>query len=251
MEYQKAYNRNFEALGYRQINKVTGKTQQAKLTEKQYLVYSYLLSISHWNAERKEDHYYVYKNQFKVKDACEIIGISQPTWRTAISKLKELNYIAEEVNGKCYIIFFPENYIPLHLSIITYLLPYGKELKCGGHIVAVYSVIAQYWRYQFNKNEQCCITENQLRQIFKNRTKHKTDADVRTYEMMLLVFENANLINLKRVGRIYEGNPYTEYVIEHVCTETPPNQLKRASNAPCDVKDILKALENSIEMNIE
>ena len=64
-----SYDRDFEALDY-------GKAQKAKLTAKQYLVYSYLMYMSVWDAKSREDHYYVYKNSFKIKDACAIIGIS-------------------------------------------------------------------------------------------------------------------------------------------------------------------------------
>jgi len=50
------------------------KRKKGPLTEKQYLVYAYLLSISKWNPT--ESHYYVYKNSFLVKDACKLIGVS-------------------------------------------------------------------------------------------------------------------------------------------------------------------------------
>ena len=49
-------DRYFEALDMK-------KRQRAKLTPKQYLVYSYLVSISKWNANKAEQHYYTYKIQ--------------------------------------------------------------------------------------------------------------------------------------------------------------------------------------------
>ena len=247
----KSYNRNFEALGYKELDKTTMQQKQTKLTEKQYLVYSYLMSISIWNAEKKEDHYYVYKNSFKVKDACELIHISQPTWRTAIKKLDQLGYIVN--TDKWYEIYFPERYVPLNLGIITYLLPYGASIKCGGHIIAVYSVIAQYWKYQTNKGEVCEITENQLRKVFKSRTKHSDDADLITYELMIKVFQSSNLMNIQETSKVYKGKSYTPYIIKYVSTETLPKNLKDNSNAPDDIEEILKAIgkENSLEMNIE
>lgn len=50
------------------------KKEKSPLTEKQYLVYAYLLSISKWNP--LESHYYVYKNSFLVKEACALIDVS-------------------------------------------------------------------------------------------------------------------------------------------------------------------------------
>ena len=82
----KSQERLFEALNY-------GKIEKAKLTTKQYLVYSYLMSVSKWDAQDKEKHYYVYKNSFLIKDICVLLNISQPTWRSAIKKLKEKLYI--------------------------------------------------------------------------------------------------------------------------------------------------------------
>ena len=62
-------DRYFEALDIK-------KKQRAKLTPKQYLVYSYLVSISKWNANKAEQHYYTYKNSYVFNDfkaACEWI----------------------------------------------------------------------------------------------------------------------------------------------------------------------------------
>ena len=53
----KSQDRWFEALDYQKKIKST-------LTAKQYLVYSYLLSVSKWNPQDKEDHYYVYFNKY-------------------------------------------------------------------------------------------------------------------------------------------------------------------------------------------
>lgn len=99
------------------------------------------MSLSWWNAKDKESHYYVYKNQFKIKDACEILNISQPTWREAIEKLNEKCMIREE--NKFFKIYFPTTYAPLDIKVIKLLLPYGSKLcsRGGGNIISVYSLI--------------------------------------------------------------------------------------------------------------
>lgn len=76
------------------------KHEKGPLTEKQYLVYAYLLSISKWNPN--EAHYFVYKNSFKIKDAAELLGIAEKTWRNAITALKEKHYISENTATKSY-----------------------------------------------------------------------------------------------------------------------------------------------------
>lgn len=80
------------------------------------MVYSYLLSISKWNPQDKEDHYYVYFNSFKIKDACELLKISQPTWRSAIEKLENLGYIRKYPEQKFFLIDYArESYAPLNI----------------------------------------------------------------------------------------------------------------------------------------
>ena len=112
----------------------------SNLTAKQYLVYAYLMSISIWNAQQKEGHYYVYKNSFTVKDAATLLNISENTWRSAIRELRKQGYIwyecekepeeqednieknsqkklimKEKKGTKYYIINFPKNYVPLDI----------------------------------------------------------------------------------------------------------------------------------------
>ena len=73
----KTTTRNFEALTY-------GEEGGSNLTVKQYLVYSYLLSLSKWDAQKREDHYYIYKNQYTVTQACELLKILLPLGETLL-----------------------------------------------------------------------------------------------------------------------------------------------------------------------
>lgn len=225
----KAQDRLFEALNY-------GKGEKARLTVKQYLVYSYLMSISKWNGQGKEQHYYVYKNSFLIKDACTQLKISQPTWRSAIKKLIETFYIQEY--DKYFIIEIPNTYAPLDIRLIRFLLSFGAAIKNGGNIISVYSIIYNYWKTLHLENETCEITINQLRKLFNS--KHDTSA-LQTYKLMLSLFETYNLIDIKRVGRQFNGNPYTGYVILNVRLNLP-DDIDLDENAPDNIKDILRTL---------
>lgn len=225
----KSQDRLFEALNY-------GGGQKAKLTTKQYLVYSYLMSISKWDAQDKESHYYVYKNSFLIKDACELINISQPTWRTAIGKLKTEGYIQEY--EKYYIIEIPNTYAPLDINLIKFLLPFGGAIKNGGNIISVYSIIYRYWKYSEDNNQACEITVNQLKKIFQVRREAQITY---TYKVMLNLFEFYGLIKVQRIGRQISGEPYTGYIIQNVSLKLP-NQVDLDENGPDNIEDILKAL---------
>ena len=103
------------------------KQQKGPLTEKQYLVYAYLLSISKWNPN--EAHYYVYKNSFKIKDAIEVIGVSDNTWRRAIQALITNHYISENTTTKSYQIYHGIDYAALNINLIKNLVKYSKCIQ--------------------------------------------------------------------------------------------------------------------------
>lgn len=227
----KSQDRLFEALDY-------GKGEKAKLTTKQYLVYSYLMSISKWDAHDKEHHYYVYKNSFLIKDACALIGISQPTWRSAIKKLKEEFYIWEY--DKYFLIEIPNTYAPLNIKLIKFLLPFGAAIDNGGNIVSLYSIIYRYWAYSDSNDKDCEITINQLRKLFS--TKHDKTT-LASYKIMLNLFEYYGLMQIQRVGRQFQGNPYTGYIIKKVELSLPQN-IDLDENAPDNIETILEALNN-------
>lgn len=146
------------------------KKQRATLTHKQYLVYTYLITLSKWNARDKEEHYYVYKNSFVIKEACGHLGITEPTWRAAIRKLRgekisngkiyyTNDYIKDE--GNYYLIYIPKSYAALELDLIKLLMSYGVEMgkdRTSGHIVSVYSTIYNYYEICTNRDMDCILT---------------------------------------------------------------------------------------------
>lgn len=230
----KSTTRNYEVLSY-------GEKGNSKLTVKQYLVYSYLMSLSKWDAQRREYHYYVYKNQFKVKDACEYLGISQPTWRNAINKLIDLNYIREDTENKSYIIRLITPYAPLDINLIKDLVAAGIRIeainKCGvgGNIVSVFSLIYEYCR---RCGGTCEININQLKKIYTSaRTKEATIA----YRFMLGYFHSSGLMNINFITRTIAGTPYTSYIIKDVKTELPKGVNDEI--APEDIEDIFEKLQ--------
>lgn len=232
-EQLSVYQRQVEALSYEDKEK-------SVLTTKQYFVYAYLLSISKWNANRKENHYYVYKNSFTIKNATTQLGISAPTWRAAIKKLCDLGYIEESEDKKVYYIHFPHYYAPMELNLIKFLISFGAAIKNGQHIVSVYSVLYRYWRYCLKQNKDCEITINQLKKLFNTHTNKE---DYLPYKIMMNLFEYYGLIQIKRIGREFEGNPYTAYQILCVNLKAPQN-IDLDMFAPDNIQDIVEALAN-------
>lgn len=225
----KSQERLFEALNY-------GKIEKAKLTTKQYLVYSYLMSVSKWDALDKEKHYYVYKNSFLIKDVCVLLNISQPTWRSAIKKLKEELYIQEF--DKYYIIDIPNTYAPLNINLIKFLLQFGSVIDNGGNIISVYSLIYRYYKFCCDNNQICEITINQLRKIFNTKSSKEV---LTTYRLMIDIFEIYNLMEIDRVGKQFQGNPYLSYVVKNVNLNVSKDSISD-NGGPDNIENIIVAL---------
>ena len=240
--------RRFEALKYENQEK------QSKLTAKQYLVYSYLVSISKWDAQTRESHYFVYKNSFKIKEAAELIGVSQPTWRKAIEKLKEYHYITDL--GTNYQIILKEPYAPLQIALIKHLIKYGKALsktevvdeKTGeitkgevqsGNIIAIYSLLYRHWTVCKNSNQDCCITINQLKSIFKAKRDKGTTM---IYKMILGVFQAEGLMGIDVFSKDGPKGPYPVYKIKWVLLDLP-KAIANEDNGDDRIDDILQNLQ--------
>lgn len=233
MKRTKSLERYFYAIDYE-------KKIKSKLTKKQFSVYTYLLSKSMWDAQTKEQHYYVYKNSFTVTGAADKLKISRPTWRASIEKLKKEGFISEEENW--YEIYFPTDFAPLHRSLISFLLDFSVELN-GGNLVGVYATLYKYWNYRQQNNEKCCISINQLLHLFDSRHDHISG---RYYEIALAIFESQGLMTIQHNNRKFNGGNYIEYEIKFVNTQLPKGFTDN-NYGPSDIKDVVEAIENSLE----
>ena len=204
-------DRYFEALDMK-------KRQRAKLTPKQYLVYSYLVSISKWNANKAEQHYYTYKNSYVLNDVCKDLGLSANTWRSSIKILEEKGYIeiGRDEKGKeiYYKLFIPYSYVALHIDVIKFLLRQQKRFKCGGHLISVYSLLYKCWE----KDSYCEFTLSQVMNTFtKTRTKDTYD----DYRQMLSIFKGSGLMDFKVEQRLYKGIEYNCFCVNQMSLTMP------------------------------
>lgn len=236
-------DRAYESLLYK-------SKRSAKLTVKQYLVYSYLMSISKWNAAAHENHYYVYKNSFKIKDACALLEISQPTWRKAIKILEELNYLRFDEKSQAYLIYQPmKPFAPLDYKLIRELVKIGVSIgklnngEVGGNIVSVYSLLYSYW--QSCQDEPCNITVGQLKQIY---TVARTAEATLAYRAMLGYFHSAGLMDIQFHTGEKCGKTYIYYTIKNVRTSLPA-EYEEDETAVDDINTILEIL-NSDKLDI-
>ena len=220
------------------------KKEKGFLTEKQYLVYAYLLSISKWNVN--EHHYYVYKNSFLVKDACALIGITQPTWRKALKKLEAERYIKINTEKRYYQLFFDVSWAKLDLSLIKFLVKYSYNLqdKIGGILPSLYGVICRYWTLQHGVGQECIVTLSQLNNLFFSERTKEHLIGIWT---MLMLFKDLNLISVSEIPKVsIKGYDYISYRINWVSTKISSTIEKLQNNidAECEdpVDDIFKKI---------
>lgn len=191
-------NRFFESLDY-------NVKQKSKLSAKQYLVYSYLVSISKVNDLKTT---FVNKKSLVIKEACSFLKISQPTWRTAIKKLISESYICDK--GNFYEIKLPQLRTTLPTQIIKFLVNVGIQTGCG-EIVAVYSTIYKYWEFCKRNNEFCEITISQLSSLFSERRDLKT---LEKYRGILKIFKDYGLVDFEEIKCQVKGINYFAYRIK-------------------------------------
>lgn len=239
----------------------------SSLTAKQYLVYAYLMSISIWNAQEKEGHYYVYKNSFTVKDASALLNISENTWRSAIRELRKQGYIwyecesetpntppeqrkmKEKRGTKYYIINFPQAYVPLDIQLIKVLVQYGASISnsgSGGTIVSVYSMICRYYEYCKSKPDDthCYLNIGQIRKVFcQKRTQESGDI----YRIMIAIFQFLELVEVKTTKKFYKGKDYIQYEFINPKLKLDSKFYLTESDGPENIDDILEAIKNEIQ----
>ena len=238
MKRTKSLERYFYALDYE-------KQIKSKLTSKQFAVYTYLLSISKWDAQSKEQHYYVYFNSFSAKDGAEKCNISQPTWRTAIKKLLELGFICQGSEEKWYTIPFPKEYSALNTKLLGTLLQFSAVFSNGGGLAGVYSTLHRYWRSCYNNEKSCTVTISALINLFGG---HRDIVTCKYYEILLHLFNSTGLMKINFNKKKYCGKNYTEYEILFV-ENSLPEELENEGYGADDIKDIVIAIENTIELD--
>jgi DNA-binding MarR family transcriptional regulator len=87
-----------------------------KITEKQWTVYYYLLSISNYNSKDREDHRFVYKRDINITAISKTLGISRSTFYTATDALEKKNLITKYDNY--YTMKVPYSYTQISRNLL-------------------------------------------------------------------------------------------------------------------------------------
>lgn len=186
---------------------------ELRLTTNQYLVYSYLVSISFRLKEINSNC--INKQKLIIKDICEQLNISFPTWKNAIQLLLDRKLIYEWKNY--YVLTERKYFIPLDLDLIKLLINFGVENNCG-NIVIVYSTLCKYLEKMRGEKRECAITITHLSKLFNNNREQKT---MQKYRDMFVFFEKYDLIDFEIVKVNYNGIVFDSYKIHEIRNDLP------------------------------
>lgn len=91
-----------------------------------WIIYYYLLSISHYNYEEK--HRYVYKNEFNVSELSRELKFSRPYFYTIIDKLKKQGLLDLTYDKEAYIFPILSTTVQIDQEVFQALLGYAPQL---------------------------------------------------------------------------------------------------------------------------
>ena len=209
-----------------------------KLTEKQWLVYYYLMSICKWNGKDNERHYFIYENAMNISAAARLLSISRPTFYKALENLQKMNIVIKEENF--YIIRIPEIYAAVDQKTITFLLQFQKYL--GVELIRTYVILSRIYQHQeleqwFNKATLIAILDHNI----------QDSSYYPQIELYLGFLSYWGLVGLKQEIRLENTGRHKYYSITEINAITKDDNFEIDTTAPVDkefVEKIKKEIQN-------
>ncbi len=123
------------------------RAEQAKafkqIKEKHWIVYYYLLSLSNYNNEEKDNpHRYVYREDFNLSSAARGLGIGRSTFYTALERLEKAGLIKQSSDKRYYILPIKSGWASISKKLLNALLGYSNALSVD--LLRTYLFICAY-----------------------------------------------------------------------------------------------------------
>lgn len=83
--------------------------------------------MSKYNSQKRENHRYVYRNNFNVSKFCKEFKIGRSTFYSAIPVLKKYGLVQDMPE---YYLLYSRNWIDINLDILKALLTQSKDKDC-------------------------------------------------------------------------------------------------------------------------
>lgn len=172
------------------------KKERKKISNKQWFVYYYLLSISKWNSKDKEEHRYVYKKDINIAKVSKNLGIARSTFYDSIESLVKSKIIKEikQVDETYYKLPIYSNcYANIQPYVLSTLIQYSSSKVLGIELLRTYLILKKYDSLRTNKLKY--FTKTDLFEILgKDR---KASCEYKKMDLILSFLQKTKLISLK------------------------------------------------------
>ena len=184
-----------------------------KITAKHWKIYYYLLSVSKFNAEKVEDHRYVYRKDFNITHACRTLGIkSNQTFYNALKRLEEHRLI--RVDETCYFLY-ARNWIEIDKNILGNLVKYSKTREEDIDLLRTFLILKKMNKIAENAEEKS-FTLRQISILLGHGDTHpKYYENIRIYLALLSFWGLIELKQHKQYNKELE-TAYTIYHLQHI-----------------------------------
>ena len=195
---------------YAQTQSKDNYISDSKITAKQWKIYYYMLSISKFNAEKVEDHRYIYKKDFNISQACRDLGIkSNQTFYNALKRLSEHNLV--KVRNDNYFLY-AKNWVAINKDVLQNLVRYSKTKEKDIDLLRVFLILKKLNKVAENYEERSFTLRQICILLGHGDTTEEYYYNVRIYLGLLCLW---GLIELKQ-HKQYNENLGVAYTVFHL-----------------------------------
>lgn len=210
------------------------KKEMWKLTQKQWLIYYWVLAHSYQNPE--ENHYYIYKEKMPSGLIQKEVGATAPTIRAAITKFLELGIFQQHpFVDSAYILTRPVIYTALDTDILRFCLAFHRYF--GSDLVTFYAILRRLFVVQeevkFNLSEFAMLMGCLKQNVDKQRV-----------QLMLALCRSVGLVEVKERQHTNNlGQVVITFVVTNVRDVATPQVLACCNEDEIDRAAVQKMYE--------
>lgn len=190
---------------YKAVRGTNNSKKKERNGEVAWIIYYYLLSISHYNHD--ENHRFVYKNEFNVSALSRELEFSRTYFYTILDKLKSQHLIELNYTGDAILFPILSNSIQIDQSIFQSLLGYAPRLGIDLLKTYLFLCIVAKKKKSFTKR-------NIVQCLGHSDTNTKAYQDVDLY---LDLFDKWELVYLRKEAKSFENlGTFSIYTVEKI-----------------------------------
>lgn len=225
-----------------------GEDGFAKFTNKQLAVLYWLISKAYWNKERREKHYFVYRNTINYAQMGKDLGIKS-VYHTIPAALEKLELYGKiMITNDAIILPHAELYTYLHIDLIKFLLAYSAVV--GADLILFYSVLKRFWELNNRSN----TPTNFCVKLFIQALGHNVN-DSNEYKKMkiyIALLKSWELIKVSESIGINKGGKFTEYTLWKIEQDLPINlYIEEAGEKVVNInEDDLSKIKSTVDFKL-